>query len=568
MPDLPKNSYPDLLLRLLPANANIIVEIGCGSGLMGEHYKRINPRCQYFGVETNPSEAAIAATRLDAVVHAIADLPILLGEVDCLVYGNVLSEVIGDVANIENNFKQHIQWLKEDGQVLAYMSNPQYWLRISKFIRGTWDSEPEFITAPNQIYFATFEKIQQMFVAAGFHIYEMQTDYPQLSAEQNQQFEKFQTLIAPLVEYLGLKSDHFQKITRAQAFLIRATKSPLKSRLFIQTFIAAAAGCARIRVYEPSNFTSTIPGTRNITVLRNQSINLQMAMPDEEKVFIWQRALLLYPQDIKRQQAILQRDFLIVAEHDDDPYYWPENADNKFLLFISSHCIQTSTERLAAHLKQFNPNVKAFANQLAYLPPKRQYSDQAPVQLFFGALNRQNDWQPIMPALNRVLRKHQHVVAKVIHDREFFEAITTDQKQFQPFCPYEEYLAILHTCDIGILPLVDTQFNQMKSDLKYLEHAGHGVAALASPTVYADTILAGETGLIYHSPDDFAEKLDELITNTSLRQQLANCAYEWVAENRLLSQHYQARREWYLEMRSQLPRLNAELRDRCPELFE
>ncbi len=568
MTDLPKSSYPDLLLRLLPANADIIVEIGCGMGTMGEHYKRINPRCQYFGVETNLAEAAIAATRLDAVVNAIADLPILLGEVDCFVYGNVLGDALGGVVDIENHLRQHSQWLKDDGQFLVYMPNPRYWLRISKFIRGVWDSEPEFMTAPNQIYFATVEAIRKTFAAAGLHIYEMQTDYPQLSPEQSQQFEKFQTLITPLVEYLGLQSDNFQKIARAQAFLVRATKSPIKSRLFIQTFIAAAAGCARIRVYEPSNFTSTIPGTRNINILRNQPINMGMALPAEEKVFIWQRALLLYPQDIKRQQALLQRNFLIVAEHDDDPYFWPENADNKFLLFFSSHCIQTSTERLAEHLKQFNPNVKAFANQLAYLPPKRQYAERNPVQLFFGALNRQNDWQPLMPALNRILSKHKHVVAKVIHDREFFDALTTDQKQFQPFCPYEEYQATLHTCDIGILPLGDTQFNRMKSDLKFLEYAGHGVAALASPVVYADTILAGETGLIYDSPDDFAEKLDELIVNAPLRQQLADRAYEWVAENRLLSQHYQARREWYLEMRSQLPRLNAELRDRCPEMFE
>jgi glycosyltransferase involved in cell wall biosynthesis/SAM-dependent methyltransferase len=567
MTESPKSSYPDLLLRLLPANANIIVEIGCGTGTMGEHYKRINPRCQYFGVEANAEAAAIAATRIDGVAIAFADLPILLGEVDCLVYGNVLSDELGNVADLENCFRQHSQWLKDDGQVLAYMPNPQYWLRISKFIRGVWDSEPEFIAAPNQIYFATVEMIRKMFTVAGLYIYEIQTDYPQFSAEQSQQFEKFQTLIAPLVEYLGLQSDRFQKIARAQAFLVRATKSPIKSRLFIQTFIAAAAGCARIRVYEPSNFTSTIPGTRNINILRNQPIDMGMAMPEEEKVFIWQRALLLYPQDIKRQQALLQRDFLIVAEHDDDPYYWPENADNKFFLFISSHCIQTSTERLAKHLKQFNPNVKAFENQLAYLPPKRQYADRDPVQLFFGALNRQNDWQPLMPALNRILRKHKHVVAQVIHDREFFDALDTDQKQFQPFCPYEEYQATLHTCDIGILPLGDTQFNRMKSDLKFLEYAGHGVAALASPVVYADTILAGETGLIYNSPDDFAEKLEELIINADLRQQLADRAYKWVAETRLMSQHYQARREWYLEMRSQLPRLNAELRDRCPEMF-
>jgi glycosyltransferase involved in cell wall biosynthesis len=163
--------------------------------------------------------------------------------------------------------------------------------------------------------------------------------------------------------------------------------------------------------------------------------------------------------------------------------------------------------------------------------------------------------------------KHKNVFVKVIHDREFFDALTTKNKQFQPFCPYEKYLEILYSCDIGVLPLQDNQFNRMKSDLKFLEHAGHGAVAIASPTVYENSIIEGETGLIYRSADDFAAKLTELIQNHSLRQQIAKNAYAWVKENRMMCQHYQERREWYLEMRSQLPRLNAELKERAPQLF-
>jgi hypothetical protein len=36
----------------------------------------------------------------------------------------------------------------------------------------------------------------------------------------------------------------------------------------------------------------------------------------------------------------------------------------------------------------------------------------------------------------------------------------------------------------------------------------------------------------------------------------------------MLSQHVQARYEWYLKMCEQLPQLYAELRERAPELFE
>jgi len=58
-----------------------------------------------------------------------------------------------------------------------------------------------------------------------------------------------------------------------------------------------------------------------------------------------------------------------------------------------------------------------------------------------------------------------------------------------------------------------------------------------------------------------------MINNHNFREKIANNAYEWVKKNRLLSQHYYQRYHWYLQMRDELPRLNAELRQRVPELF-
>jgi glycosyltransferase involved in cell wall biosynthesis len=563
MPDL--DTLNANLLNLLPADAEIILEIGCGAGAMGAQYKRINPFGQYMGLEADPSSRVVAASYLDFVATSISELPIQPGEVDCIVYRNTLKSSPDLLASLQ----EHLQWLRPNGQVIAYVPNLQYWQRLNKLLRGKWEDESEFRHGTSQLHFLTLESIKDIFSQSGLHIYEFQTDYPAIATEEAQQLDRFLQAALPLVQYLGLPPENFKMTSQAIAYLVKATKSALSvPRLLVQTFIAAAAGCDRIRVLEPDRFTSSIPGTRTISATANQTIRLNAAFPDEEKVFLWQRALLLYPQDIQKQKAIAQRGYLIVAEHDDDPFFWPENGDNKYLLFWSSHCVQTSTQPLAEHLRQFNPNVTVFQNHLAYLPPERDYSLGHPVTLFFGALNRQKDWELLMPALNRVLAKFPEVLVKVIHDQQFFDAITTKQKQFQPWCPYEQYQAILHTCDIGVLPLIDTQFNRMKSDLKFLEHAGHGVAALASPTVYANTISEGETGLIYRSPEEFEMKLTELILNRDLRQTITRKAHNWVKEHRLLCHHYRERREWYLEMRSQLPRLNDELRDRCPAIFE
>jgi glycosyltransferase involved in cell wall biosynthesis len=173
-----------------------------------------------------------------------------------------------------------------------------------------------------------------------------------------------------------------------------------------------------------------------------------------------------------------------------------------------------------------------------------------------------------MGALNRVLAAHkQRIRVKVIHDSRFFDSLEIQQKEFEPFCSYERYQEIMYSCDIALLPLVSNPVNEMKSDLKFIECAARGVAVLASPTVYEHSIVEGETGLIYRHEKEFEIKLNSLISDTSMRQEIAANAYEWVRDNRLLCGHYRQRRDWYLQMRDDLPRLNAQLQARLPELF-
>ncbi len=518
-----------------------------------------------MGVESVPETAEVARKRLDQVVVAdaelveAADVGIEPGTVDCLVYGDVLQCLIDPWSLL----RRHVGWLRPEGTVIACIPNVQHWSMLVRLLRGNWEYEPEGPLDRTTCRFFTLDSIARLFSQVGLRIFDVQGRNAVGSAGE---FQQFQDLLAPAVRALGLDANRFAQQTAALQYVVRALKASVPVRqTFVHTLICEGIVTPRIRVQEPNRFLNTIPGVQATESFK--SVQFSVPQTSQDKVFIWHRAIIRPAHDFPVIKELLRHGFLIVGEMDDDPNFFPEHPASNFLSFRGVHCIQTSTEPLAEVLRQYNPNVAVFPNQLAYLPPPRTYTEDGPIRLFFGAVNRENDWKPILPVLNRILREYgSRIYVDVIHDQKFYEALQTQAKSYESFCLFQRYEEVLSRCDIALLPLEANRFNSLKSDLKWVECAGYGVVALASPTVYERSIVHGETGFLYRSAREFEELLRELIANRELRRQVTRQAYKEVKNKRLFSQHYRTRHEWYLQLVERLPQLTAELRRRVPEL--
>jgi SAM-dependent methyltransferase len=562
------------LLRTIPPDACTVLEAGCGTGALAEAYRRINNRVTYYGIEKNREAVKIAGLvgRIDRLIEGdLEDMgPLVPGlseeqpSVDCLIFGDVLEHLLDPWSVLA----RLVRLVRDGGQILACIPNVQHYSVIINLMRGRWDYQDEGLLDRTHLRFFTLSGIRDLFSKAGLQIFDIQPRW-----WPGNEPEQFQQVMAPVLNSLGIEPVLFATQTRAVQYLVRAVRTVEQpSRMLIWTLVGSGLG-SEVRVREPLEFLATIAGVRIRTGTGLQYDELKQTWPGEQKVFIQQRVIIPSDDHLYLQRQLIGNGYLIVAEIDDDPRHFGEMVSNDFLALRSCHCVQTTTERMAETIREFNPYVAVFPNQIARLPRlrSRKSDDPAggPVRLFFGAINRETDWAADMPVTNDVIDRYASKVrVQVVYDRAFFDALSTSYKFFEPLCPIERYHELLDEADIALLPLAPTRFNEHKSDLKFIECAAHGVVCLASPTIYGQTIIDGEMGLIYRSSGELLYQLERLIGDSSLRQRLGENARCYVAENRMLAQHYRVRHDWYLHMLTRKDELDAELRKRVPEIFQ
>lgn len=369
----------------------------------------------------------------------------------------------------------------------------------------------------------------------------------------------------------------------AFAHIVMATLEKIPKKTVIQNLIGENLVCAPIRIHLPNDFIMTKPEFSAESFLSKEQYKIYSGNEEfQNKIFINQR--VSSPSFTAGKiffEKICEENYLYLSEMDDNPNLWQKDYEKSgWINFIGVHAIQTSTEYLANFLRQFNPNVKVFANQLRKIQPPRDFKKEfnqknRPVTIFFGALNRDNDFAEILPIINEVAKTYgKKILFKIIGRQKLFNSIETENKILlgKPevydgqYISYEEYEEALHTSDIALLPLLDNEFNRSKSDLKFIECASGGAAVLASPVAYSNTIKDGENGFIFKNLKEFDEKFRLLISDRNKRREVAENAYNYVKNNRLMSQHYEERIFWYKELFAKLPELNKETQARIEKI--
>jgi len=307
-------------------------------------------------------------------------------------------------------------------------------------------------------------------------------------------------------------------------------------------------------------------------VYSGPGVSLPQAPRDRPKVLILQRPAMVDVESWRRTLAMaIANDWLVVLEYDDHPELVSEVTGRvltpqAWARYGYPHGVQTSTPRLAELFGRYNPEVKVFGNTAFEIAP---FPDRpAPRRVFYGAVSRGDFAVRIARTLGPVADEFPEVEFVTLGDRAVFDALPAGRKVFHDFVPYERYLELMGECAVSLSPIEGRRHQDTKSDAKFLDAASRGVVTLASPTIYAETLHHGETGLIAARVEDWAPLLAGVLRDEQARLRMAQAAWRYVRDSRMFADQLPERLAWYRDLWARRETIAAGIMARLPGLAE
>lgn len=213
--------------------------------------------------------------------------------------------------------------------------------------------------------------------------------------------------------------------------------------------------------------------------------------------------------------------------------------------------VTVSTQALKELFSKYNKNIYVLPNSIDFQlnetlekeyraeRPKKEKRDKDEIMIgWAGGYTHADDVALIAPAMGIILKKYPNVKFQwtAFKSMELLYLTKEFPGRVIPIMgvPINRWVHnfIRQELDIGLAPLVDSQFNRGKSNLKFLEHSALKIPMVLSPVrPYLETVKDGETGFFAKTTEDWVKKISLLVESEELRTRMGNEAYCDVKRN-------------------------------------
>lgn len=167
-------SIDRLSLAEVPAGSTVL-EIGCATGFMSE-YLRGEKGCRVIGVDLDPEQVKVAATRSDVAICGDLEDPETLARVR-----KAASALGGIDVVLASAILEHLQYpdrmlevlrglLKPEGRIIVTLPNVAHWSLRFALLRGRWEYDDYGLLDRTHLRFFSYPAARSLIESAGFEI--------------------------------------------------------------------------------------------------------------------------------------------------------------------------------------------------------------------------------------------------------------------------------------------------------------------------------------------------------------------------------------------------------------
>lgn len=234
----------------------------------------------------------------------------------------------------------------------------------------------------------------------------------------------------------------------------------------------------------------------------------------------------------RHQKVIFSFDDAIYAGHNEVAhlnhprlYRWKHGRKYDEVIRRSTQVI-AGNRILAEYARRFNPSVSVIPTVVDC----RQYSLRARVAEPHGSRPVTVGWvgsrstASYLTLVESALRRLAHSYPGGVCFRFIGHPAYAPNIPYSSSVPFmlESEIEDLHSIDIGLMPLPDTEWTRGKCAFKAIQYMASGIPVVASPVgMTPDLIQHGVNGLLASSSDDWFRELERLICDPELRGRVA-----------------------------------------------
>lgn len=237
----------------------------------------------------------------------------------------------------------------------------------------------------------------------------------------------------------------------------------------------------------------------------------------------------------------------VPSSHDPDGFY-SSYASTLRLMLQSAATVSVSTETLLRRISSLTDRGVIVPNALSDrlwrrgVPPRE--SDPFVSAVYMGTKSHAVDLKSILPALDEVADKFPQfrlylvgilLESSEIKGRDRWMEVVEPPVGCSNYCNFVPWLKQqTKRFDFGIAPLVGTEFDDAKSDLKLLDYSG-----LELPTVCSDVTAYRQSNVnaifVPNSMEDWVQALSGRVANGPGNRQLGKLLRDFVTKNRMIN---------------------------------